>query len=247
MTERNMISKVSDATGLETQEIFADADNYNTWLFETLSPYCKDNLLEIGSGIGNISGLLLQHFSEISLSDLRAEYCVRLRQKFDNNKHLKNINLIDLTESGFEKKYASLQNAFSTIIASNVVEHIEDDHLAIRNCKSMLRTGGRLVILVPAYNWLYNGFDKELGHFRRYNKKTLKNLFLDEGFDVVHSQYFNFVGIFGWWFNGSVLKKKILPKNQLILFNKLIPLIKLADKIVMRQSGLSVIAVGEKE
>jgi 2-polyprenyl-3-methyl-5-hydroxy-6-metoxy-1,4-benzoquinol methylase len=247
MTEQNMLTNVTDATGLETLEIFADTDKFNSWLFETLVPYCKNNLLEIGSGIGNISELLLKHFSEVSLSDLRPEYCEMLRQKFGSNDHLKSINLIDLSEKDFAKKYALLQNAFDTIIASNVVEHIEDDHLAIRNCRSMLRKGGRLVVLVPAYKWLYNSFDKELGHFRRYNKKNLTKLFVDEGFDIVHSQYFNFAGVFGWWFSGSVLKKKILPKNQLVLYNKLTPLIRLADKLVMSRSGLSVIVAGEKK
>lgn len=247
MTEQNMLTGITDATGLETLEIFADTDKFNSWLFETLAPYCKNNLLEIGSGIGNISELLLNHFSTVSLSDLRTEYCEMLEQKFSSNAHLKNIHLIDLSEKDFEQKYHSLQNSFDTIIASNVVEHIEDDHLAIRNCKSMLHKGGRLVVLVPAYPWLYNSFDKELGHFCRYNKKTLTKLFTDEGFTITHSQYFNFAGIFGWWFSGTVLRKKVLPKNQLVLYNKLIPLIRLADKLVMRQSGLSVIVAGEKK
>jgi len=242
-----MLTEITDTTGLETLEIFADTDKFNLWLFETLEPFCKNNLLEIGSGIGNISEFLLRHFSTVSLSDLRNEYCELLQQKFGSNEHLQSIKLIDLSEKTFEKKYNPLQNSFDTIIASNVVEHIEDDHLALRNCKWMLGKGGRLVVLVPAYKWLYNAFDKELGHFRRYNKKKLTKLFADEGFEIVHSQYFNFAGIFGWWFSGVVLGKKVLPKNQLLVYNKLIPLIRLADKLVMRQAGLSVIVVGEKK
>ena|ERR1022692_4069633 len=247
MTEQNMLTGITDATGLETLEIFADTDKFNSWLFETLAPYCKNNLLEIGSGIGNISELLLNHFITVSLSDLRTEYCALLQKKFGSNQHLKSINLIDLSEKEFDKKYAPLEKSFDTIIASNVVEHIEDDHLAIRNCKSMLSQGGRLVVLAPAYQWLYNSFDKELGHFRRYNKQTLTKLFIDEGFEVIHSQYFNFAGIFGWWLSGAVLKKKILPKNQLAIYNILIPLLRLADNLVVRQSGLSVIVAGEKK
>jgi 2-polyprenyl-3-methyl-5-hydroxy-6-metoxy-1,4-benzoquinol methylase len=245
--KQKMLTEITDTTGLDTLEIFADTDKFNFWLFETLAPFCKNNLLEIGSGIGNISEFLLGHFSTVSLSDLRNEYCEILRQKFGSHEHLQSINLIDLSEKEFEKKYRSLKDSFDTIIASNVVEHIEDDHLAVRNCKWMLRKGGSLVVLVPAYQWLYNDFDKELGHFRRYNKNKLAALFADEGFEIVHSQYFNFAGIFGWWFSGTVLKKKVLPKNQLVLYNKLIPLIRLADKLVMRQSGLSVIVAGEKK
>ena len=247
MTGQQMLSPVSDAAGLETLEIFAGTDKFNAWLFETLTRDCKSNILEIGSGIGNISSLLLQKFSQVTLSDLRSEYCERLLEKFHGNGHLKSVEQIDLSEIEFEKKYPRLQESYDSVIASNVIEHIEDDHLAIRNCGKMLKKNGRLAVLVPAYQALYNGFDKELGHYRRYNKKLLTQVFLDEGFEVVHRQYFNFAGIFGWWFSGTVLNKKILPKNQLVLYNKLTPLIKLADRVVMSRAGLSVIVVGEKK
>jgi SAM-dependent methyltransferase len=247
MTSHERLPKITDAAGLETLEIFADTGKFNLWLFETLASYCKDNVLEIGSGIGNISAFLLSRFNSVSLSDLRTEYCALLEQKFARNAHLQSVYCIDLSEKDFEKKYPALKNGFDTIIASNVVEHIPDDHLAISNCRWMLRQGGRLVVLVPAYNLLYNNFDKELGHFRRYNKKTLSALFLAEGFEIVHSEYFNFAGIFGWWFSGTILRKKVLPKNQLTLYNKFIPLIRLADNLVMRHMGLSVIVAGEKK
>src|SRR5579871_6082290 len=135
MTEQNMLSPVSDASGLETLEIFADTDKFNSWLFETLAKYCNDNILEIGSGIGNISELLLQKFIDVTLSDLRKEYCEMLQEKFGSNNHLGGIWQIDLSENTFENKYSSLQDSFDAIVASNVIEHIKDDHLAIRNCR----------------------------------------------------------------------------------------------------------------
>ncbi len=57
------------------------------------------------------------------------------------------------------------------------MEHIENDHLAIHNCRKLLKKGGKLIILVPAFQSLYNGFDKELYHYRRYTKHTLNKLF----------------------------------------------------------------------
>jgi 2-polyprenyl-3-methyl-5-hydroxy-6-metoxy-1,4-benzoquinol methylase len=53
-----------------------------------------------------------------------------------------------------------------------VVEHIKDDRLAIANCKKLLKKNGHLIILVPAYRYLYNEFDKELEYYRRYNKNA---------------------------------------------------------------------------
>jgi SAM-dependent methyltransferase len=242
-----MLTKITDEAGLKTLEIFADTDRFNSWLFKTLTPYCTNNLLEIGSGIGNISKFLLQHFSEVTLSDMRAEYREVLEKNFGDNPNLKKIQVIDLSEKRFEETYQSLQNGFSTIIASNVVEHIEDDHLAIKNCKSMLKKNGRLIVLVPAYQWLYNSFDQSLGHYRRYNKTALCKLFSDEGFNIIHSSYFNFCGIFGWWFSATVLNKKNMPKDLVNIYDKFIPLIKLADALVLHKAGLSVIVAGEKK
>ncbi len=247
MTGQHAPAEFSDTTGLEILEIFAHAEKFNAWLFDEIAPYCRNNLLEIGSGIGNISKLLLKYFNDVSLSDLRTEYCEILKQKFAGDPHLNGIHQINLAEPEFEKKFAYLQNRFDTVIASNVVEHIEDDQLSIRNCKYMLQSGGRLVVLVPAYNQLYNSFDKELGHFRRYNKKGLQRLLTYEGFEIVHSGYFNFTGIFGWWVFGSLFKKKIIPKSQLALYNKLIVIARLVDKIIMHRAGLSAIVIGAKK
>ncbi|PWT77633.1 MAG: class I SAM-dependent methyltransferase [Bacteroidetes bacterium] len=247
MSDETLRVTDEDPVGQETLELFAKTDHFNEWMFENLSLYCRDNILEIGSGIGNISSLLLKKFSEVHLSDLRMSYCEKLKSRFSGDNRLKGVYRLDLGEKEIEKKYPALINSFNSIIASNVVEHIEDDGTAVENCCKLLMSGGRLIVLVPAYDWLFNGFDKELGHFRRYNKKTLSALMEGKGLSILHSQYFNAAGIAGWWFSGSVLKKKILPKNQLNFYNKLIPLIRLVDQVVLHKTGLSVIAVGEKK
>jgi len=246
MTGPTLLSPEEDVTGKETLDLFAEAHRFNQWMFSALSPFCKNNILEIGSGIGNISKLLLENFNKVYLSDLREEYCDILRKKFSDDPHLQNVYPLDLGEPDLIHSHSMLIGRFDSVIASNVVEHVEDEKLAIRNCFDMLKPKGRLVVLVPAYASLYNGLDKELGHFRRYNRNGLTCLLKSEGFSVLHTQYFNAAGILGWWFSGSVQKKTLLPKNQLDLYNKLIPVIRVIDKIVFNQMGLSLIAVGEK-
>lgn len=236
-----------DVVGRQTLELFAETDEFNKWLFQALSPYCNNNILEIGSGIGNISSFLIQNFAAVTLSDIRSDYFKTLHQKFDGNDNLAGICLVDLSTSKLEQDYPELLNKFDTIIASNVVEHIENDKLAIENCFKMLKPGGRVVILVPAYNWLYNPFDKELGHFRRYTKSTLSTLIQSGGFRIIGEKYFNALGMLGWWVSGSILRKKTLPANQLSFYNKIVPLARLIDKVLLRRIGLSVIVAGEKK
>jgi SAM-dependent methyltransferase len=246
MKEHAQVQEDPEA-GQETLEIFSHTDRFNRWMFERLWPHCRGHVLEIGSGIGNMSALLLEQFETVSLSDIRADYCETLRARFDGNAGLDRVYRMDLGEPELEANFPELTGRFDSILTSNVVEHIKDDALAIRNCYRLLRPGGRLVVLVPAYDFLYNSFDELLGHYRRYTRKSLTGLLQHEGFTIIDSHYFNAVGIAGWWFSGVVLGKKKLPGGQLALYNKLVPLIRLGDVLTLHRIGLSIIAVGEKK
>jgi 2-polyprenyl-3-methyl-5-hydroxy-6-metoxy-1,4-benzoquinol methylase len=235
----------SDPAGLETLEEFADAPTFNKWLFDNLAPYCKGRILEIGSGIGNISRFLLEQPGPVTLTDLRPEYCSRLREKYADCRNLSAVRRLDVSVTDFEATYPGLVDCFDTVLASNVVEHIGNDTQAVTNCRKMLTREGHLVILVPAYQWLYNGLDEALGHFRRYNAKSLKALLQSQGMEIIASRYFNFVAMAGWWFSGSVLKRRVVPSGQLKIYNRLVPVFKLVDRITFHSSGLSVIAVAK--
>ncbi|MEI9942601.1 MAG: methyltransferase domain-containing protein [Chitinophagaceae bacterium] len=235
-----------DITGLKTLETFAGATSFNQWLFDSVAVYCQGNILETGSGIGNISRLLLQKFDAVTLSDFSINYCQLLEKEFQNYRNLKGIIHIDLSVIDFEKKYQHLLGKFDTVIALNVIEHINDDNLAIGNCKKLIKENGRVIILVPAFLFLHNSLDKELGHYKRYTKKKLRELLEQEKLKVIHSKYFNTAGMVGWWLTGSVLKKKIISKGLLRFYNKLVPLFRLMDKVTNRFAGLSVIAVAVK-
>ncbi|MBC8034032.1 MAG: class I SAM-dependent methyltransferase [Chitinophagaceae bacterium] len=236
----------SDPAGRKTLELFADAHNFNRWMLHSIVVYCQGHILEIGSGIGNISALLLQHFTQVTLSDLRLEYCDLLKEKFKGNNHLRGVMQIDLAAPNFEETYSDHLFKFDTVVLLNVIEHIEDDHLAIENCRKLLKTNGNMIILVPAFQALYNPFDRQLGHYRRYTSKSLAALISSADLEITHTKYFNFIGIGGWLFSGSLLRKRIIPGRQLRIFNTLIPLFRFFDRYAAGIAGLSVIAVGKR-
>ena len=236
----------NDPAGRQTLEQFAEARKFNKWLLNAFLPYCKGKILEAGSGIGNITALLLEYGFHLTATDVNEGYCIRLRERFAGHPMLDEVLQLDLSEPGLKARHPRLQNEFDTVIASNVIEHIEDDRLAVRNCKNMLKQNGNLILLVPAYQALYNSFDRQLGHYRRYNIKQLKQLIASENMSVVHSEYFNAAGLAGWIVSGGLLKKKLIPKNQLLLFEKLVPVFKLFDKITFHGIGVSVISIANK-
>jgi SAM-dependent methyltransferase len=245
MAESNLIHE--DRAGLETLELFSDAGRFNRWMFERIEGYCEGAILEIGSGIGNMSAFLLERFTDVTLSDIQPEYCRRLGLRFIDRRSLKNIFSIDLAVADPEEAYPHLMGRFDTVVALNVVEHVDDHVLAIRNAHKLLKSGGRLIVLVPAYPWLYNPLDKELGHFRRYTRQGLAALLTGEGLRVSQLEFFNAAAIGGWWMAGSVLRMDKIKRGPLRLYNSLVGAMRLADKLTGRRIGLSIIAVASDQ
>ena len=122
--------------GLETLEIFAEATAINRWLYETIKVHLQGDILEIGSGIGNISAFLLSDQSAVYLSDLRQEYCKVLEKKFLVTSIWAEFICWIFRTPISKSTIPHLLEKFDTVIALNVIEHINDDQIAITKCKS---------------------------------------------------------------------------------------------------------------
>ena len=234
--------KEIDEEGLETLEAITAADKFNFWMYSKIKPFCSGRILEIGSGIGNISKYFIDDQADIVLSDLRDNYLAALKKNFGNTPQ----ENIDLVHPNFQVVYAHLIGTFDTVFALNVVEHIEDDVLAMKNIQLLLKNGGKTVILVPAFQALYNKIDKELYHFRRYTRSSLESVILAANFQLNHSFYFNFMGIFAWFIAGKIMGDSTVKKSKMSLYNALVPIFKLIDYPVKKFAGLSVINVATK-
>lgn len=237
---------VTDKIGKKTLDVIGEASQFNKWMFETILPFSKGKILEIGSGLGNISTFFLENRNEILLTDLRTEYCTLLQDKFSSKSNLIGVEQLNLIHPDFDNFYYDHLEKYDTVFALNVIEHIKDDNLAISNCKKLLKNNGHLIILVPSYQRLFNRFDKELGHFRRYTQNNLQQLFMNNHFSIVHKQYFNLIGIVGWYISGSLMKKDSIPSKQMKVYDKLVPIWQVLDKLFKNKIGLSTIIIGRK-
>lgn len=230
-----------DTEGNEILNSMSHADKLNLYFFEQLKPFIGSKNLEIGSGIGNITGCFDKNKSNITLSEINPDYRKHLELRF-NHKEIINI---DLNNKNFAKDYLKLKDHFDLVYAFNVVEHIEDDYLALKIINYLTKKDGHIVILVPAYSFLYNHFDKILGHYRRYTTKRLAETFPKET-NNVKSYYINFIGIFAWYIFGNILKRKTIKESNMKLYNFIMPFVRFFDLIFKNKIGLSAIVVNKK-
>ena len=211
---------------------------YNRWMFERLRRWIGRSVLEIGSGIGNLSAFLADR-DRLVLTDTREEYLSRLRRRFAGQAH---ISVARLYLPDDDRAVAGQR--FDTIICLNVLEHIDDDGAALHAIRRLLAPGGRLVLLVPALPALYGTIDRALGHHRRYKRAGLADLLRATGLKPVHIEYFNIAGIPGWWLAGRVLRRELIPGGSLKLYDALVPLFRL-ERFIPWRVGQSLIAIGE--
>jgi SAM-dependent methyltransferase len=236
-----------DQEGLKTLEAVGRAVHFNRWMYDQVGPFLSGNILEIGSGIGNISAFFLEQNALLTLSDIRDHYCEALQQRFQQSATLSGVLNINLVHADFKSIYKSLEASFDGAFALNVIEHIEEDSLAMKNLHWLLKPGGTVVILVPAGQVLYNKLDVHLEHFKRYDKPSLRRLLQSSGFKVNKLKYFNALGIPAWWVSGAVMKNRIIKEGQMDIYEKLVPLAKLIDLLCGNLIGLSVIGYAVKE
>lgn len=105
--------------------------------------------------------------------------------------------------------------------------------------------GGHLALLVPSMPSLYGTLDVHLHHFRRYDKEPLRQLLTECGFEIDELRYLNRPGVFGWWLNSRVLKRKVSPCGQLAAFRWIQPILKLEEKTAP-SFGMSLLALAWK-
>ena len=227
-----------DRTGAETLERLAEAPRFNRWMFDRVRPWVGDRVLEIGSGIGNLSQYLVDRGSVV-LTDTAPEYLERLRERFAG---MPGVEVMRLYLPHIEPPVA--QRRFDTIVCLNVLEHVGDDALSLAAISGLLSRGGRLILLVPALPSLYGSLDQALGHVRRYTPRQLRTKFADAGLRMRHLEYFNLAGVPGWWFTGRVLRREMIPAASLRWFDALVPLFRL-ERFLPWRLGQSLIAIGE--
>lgn len=229
-------------THLVRLETLAQAPNFNERVFRLIEPYLGSRMLEIGTGIGNFTEKLLRGGRSVVSLEPEAALLRQARKKLGERPGLElHGGALGAGIPPFLKG-----RRFDAQVCLNVLEHINDDRAALKECLELLEPEGRLILVVPQYQWLFGSLDEEDGHYRRYSRAELKAKLLESGFEVIHEGCFNLAGIAGWLLNGRILKRRELPVSQMKLYDRLAPALFWLESLAGPPAGLSLFMVGRR-
>lgn len=213
-------------------EYFDRAINFRNYQFDILKKYIKGIVAEVGPGNGSFLKYYLPLAEQIDLYEPSNNF-------IDNLKKIKNQKT-SIINNNFTQK----DNAYDTILYLDVLEHIENDENELEIAFKSLKTGGALIVNVPAFQHLYSQFDKDIDHFRRYSKNDLKKLTNKFKFSKTKLIYYDSIGYF------LSIGSKLITKNYLNNFEKkikiwdtLMPISKIIDLIIFNSIGKSLIMI----
>jgi SAM-dependent methyltransferase len=236
-----MIPVDSAAYTLEDQQRMSRAKNYFAWQHRLLRNELGRRVLEVGCGVGNFTGLLLDRDTVIAV-DVQPECIERLKLRYPDQPNLYAFEC-DVLAPEF-RGLAKFSPDSSVIV--NVLEHVDDDSAALKAVASVLAPGGVIVVLVPAFQALYGPIDKNLGHHRRYSRRAILQLARQTGLRIRKLHYMNSIGFFGWWTNAHLLKRQAQSERQIEIFDRyLVPPMSALERLLAPPFGQSLLAVLE--
>jgi SAM-dependent methyltransferase len=206
-------------------------------------------ILEVGCSGGVLIGVLrrigYKNVLGVDISEDAIDLCKR--------KNMSDVFVMDATKLKFENEQ------FDIVITSDLLEHIKDEEMAISEWHRILKPGGKLIVFVPAFGFLWSKHDEANQHYRRYSKAQLVGILERAHFELDRSSYWNFILFFPTslirLLQAVLLRGKGSEDDQLIeldsVSNKVLTcLVKMENMILNAVNfpvGVSVFAITRKE
>ncbi|TCP56528.1 methyltransferase family protein [Tamaricihabitans halophyticus] len=212
---------------------------YLAYQRELIGRHCGRSVLEVGAGLGEFADGY-RGADRYVVTDVDPGAVERMKERFADRSEME-VRQFDIDGQ------TELDKPVESLIAINVLEHIEDDVEALRLLAKSVTANGNIVLFVPGYQQLYGEFDRKVGHFRRYTPTTVTAAAQAAGLTVEVAKPVNFLGAFAWW---AAVRKGGAgapnPKLVAIYDRFVVPVTKAIEKGVKVPFGQSVLCVARK-
>ena len=231
-------------------------DRYFEWMYNTYKRFIGKNVLDIGVGFGTMTQYYVKDADIVIAVDLSEKRLAFVKERFRDYNVVTKVLNIESDDASSLREYE-----IDTIVCTNVIEHIQDDLKAVINMKNALSPGGRIIIMVPAIPSLYNDFDRNAGHLRRYGKGQLAELAQNADLNIIYQRYINILGVIPYRLKGKRNSKKggrieqakktgcstHINERYSKLYNLATCILEPVEKIVSVPFGLSELIVPKKQ
>jgi SAM-dependent methyltransferase len=216
----------------------AGTPQYLNWLAAMLRPHIGDTVLELGAGIGNLSGRLMARRTCYVAGENDPLHLHALRNRFLRTPNV-SVQAVDPQQDDF-----TMLGRFDTVLCLNVLEYVESPAAVVAALARVVKPGGTLIALAPHNSALYGSLDRAMGHKRRFHHKEMSALLENAGFRV-EKTYRLRSGAPAWWLYGKVLRRRAVSKLALKIFDKTVWFWRRADR-VLPWTALSLVMVARK-
>jgi|GEM_PF-96192 len=225
---------------IENVRFMTRIDRYTEYVYQTIQPFIQGSIMDVGCGVGNMT----RHFAsshQVCGIDITPAYMDEFKKNCPDGQYC----IGDISQSQTLIPLAG--KTFKTVLCVNMLEHVKDHEQALRNMARFLAKDGRLVLVVPAHQWLYGSLDRQDLHFRRYQQASAAVLIEKAGLRLEKSFYVNSLGILWWGWSSHVLRKRVHTEKESAIVNKAVPVIKCIDALTSHSFGLSLVLVARQD
>jgi SAM-dependent methyltransferase len=224
-------------------DTFQHAVQWKSYCQQHISKYLKGDVLEVGAGTGATTRIL-------SRDEHKTWTCLEPDAKLCEQLTL-NLKVLErrCTYKVQQGTMADLPEdlKYDSILYFDVLEHIENDQAEIQTAFRHLTPEGYLIVLSPAYEWLYSPFDKAIGHFRRYDKNALNRLSSQE-LQPITIQYLDSIGIALSFLNKFFIRTTQPTLSQVLFWDRrIVPLSERFDTLLRYKLGKSILGIWQKK
>jgi SAM-dependent methyltransferase len=222
-------------------EAVAGATNYYKWIIERFAPFLGRRVVEVGAGIGTFAQFIAATQGVESLLCVEPAQNVFpvLAERFRENSRIETVHA-DIDQ-------VQLVDAADSLVAVNVLEHVENDEAFLRAAARIVVPGGHLLLFVPAHQFLYGSLDAAFDHYRRYSKAGLSSVVSRAGWEPVSISNVNIAGILPWLIAGKLFRITTLGHKQMRIYDRLvIPVMKRLESLREPFIGQSLLAIARK-